>query len=307
MRCDKSFKRGSIAGYVRMRLFSPDYCWEWNGTEWVKASQPIFSPDGKHLWVGEEWIPIPPSETSQSNEVSTNQPRDSQRPIEEEIEQPDGTPEEVASNIPTQDNLEFYNNEKEINDENMNHIPPNENNAIHEVDLLGWELSVVSQDIDGNRVELYDEKRDLTVSDLLANLSDYLELIPTHFGQEEKSIFMITMYLIPPKEQFLPWVIEQNGKEAIEDVYRCSIDEWWMKKVIDRTATGSLYLPNLHFIWYSDSEDISAEGHFGFDVIRQIDLDVNLKIPSISTIDIMQLVVWLVNGKYEKIKQQWHL
>lgn len=290
-----------------MRLFSPDYRWEWNGTEWVQASQPIFSPDGKHLWVGEEWIPIPPSETHQSDELATNQPRNSQQRVEEEIEETDEMSEDLASIIPFYENDEFDHDEEEIYDERSNQISPSENNAIDEIDLLGWELSVVSEDIDGNRVELYDEKRDLTVSDLLSHLSDYLEIIPTHFGQEEKSIFMITMYLIPPKEKFLPWVIEQNGKEAIEDVYRCSIDEWWMKKVIDRTATGSLYLPNLHFIWYSDSEDISAEGHFGFDVIRQIDLDVNLKIPSISTIDIMQLVVWLVNGKYEKIKQQWHL
>jgi len=290
-----------------MRLFSPDYSWEWNGTEWVQAAQPIFSPDGKHLWVGDEWIPIPPSETDQSNELATNQPRDTPQHVEEETEEPHTMSEGPASTLSSDSNFEFDDDDETINDEDDTYSSTNENIEIHEIDLSGWELSVVSEDIDGNRIELYDEKRDLTVSDLLSNLSDYLELIPTHFGQEEKSIFMITMYLIPPKEQFLPWVIEQNGKESIEDVYRCSIDEWWMKKVIDRTATGSLYLPNLHFIWYSDSEDISAEGHFGFDVIRQNDLDVNLKIPSISTIDIMQLVVWLVNGKYEKIKQQWHL
>lgn len=290
-----------------MRLFSPDYRLEWNGTEWVQAAQPIFSPDGKHLWVGDEWIPIPPSETDQSNELATNQLRDTPRHVEEETEDPVSMSEGAASKLPINSNFEFDDDDETINDEDDTQRSTNENIEIHEIDLSGWELSVVSEDIDGNRVELYDEKRDLTVSDLLASLSDYLELIPTHFSQEEKSIFMITMYLIPPKEQFLPWVIEQNGKESIEDVYRCSIDEWWMKKVIDRTATGSLYLPNLHFIWYSDSEDISAEGHFGFDVIRQMDLDVNLKVPSISTIDIMQLVVWLVNGKYEKIKEQWHL
>ena len=289
-----------------MRLFSPDYCWEWNGKEWVEASQPIFSPDGKHLWVGEEWIPIPPSDSHQSIEGVAIHPRDVQVHVEVETDVPDDMPDEV-SDTSTDEHLDFNNVEEAKQGDWSNHASSNENNPINEIDLSGWELSVVGEDIDGNRVELYDEKRDLTVSDLLANLSDYIEMIPTHFEREEKSIFMITLYLIPPKEQFLPWVIEQNGKETIEDVYRCSIDEWWMKKVIDRTATGSLYLPNLHFIWYSDSEDISAEGHFGFDVIRKIDLDVNLKISSISTVDIMQLVVWLVNGKYDRIKQQWHL
>ena len=168
--------------------------------------------------------------------------------------------------------------------------------------VSGWELSIIGEDIDGNRMELYDERRDLTVTELLGHLSDHLDLIPSHFEQDKKTIFMITMYLIPPKERFLPWVIEQHGEETIESFYRCTVDEWWMKKVIDRTANDALYLPNLHFVWYSDSNDVSAEGHFGVDAINGMDLNINLKLSKIEKSDMMQLVVWLVNGKYEQIK-----
>ena len=72
--------------------------------------------------------------------------------------------------------------------------------------------------------------------------------------------------------------------------------------MIDRTANDALYLPNLHFVWYSDSNDVTAEGHFGVDAINGMDLNINLKLSKIEKSDMMQLVVWLVNGKYEQIK-----
>lgn len=345
----KSFRTCTRRQFVLMRLFSPDYNFEWNGKEWVPAQQPVFSPDGQHLWVGERWIPIPPissggilmqhpshAEMRDEEEYSSNQNSvlEQQEHLEKESTSVnEGTEEdsireeghsEESSSLEIDDDDDAQNDEEyndnidedqvivEQSENNEHEIIENNNDAemeegINEIELAGWELAVVGQDIEGNRIDIFEEVRDCTVSDLLRLLAEYIENIPSIFSDPERKFFMVTLYLLPPREAFFPWVIEQNGIEIIENTYRCTIDEFWQKKVIDRTATGSLYLPNLHFIWYSDSEDISAEGHFGFDVIRQIDLDVNLKIPSISTIDIMQLVVWLVNGKYEKIKQQWHL
>ena len=292
-----------------MRLFSPDYRWEWNGSTWVEASQPIFSPDGQHLWVGEEWIPIPPSGEPQPQQDSVESVQEEQSMEHYENEDinddhsTDGEPNEHDDGLnhePQHDEDEKKNmTEEEILDQDVINEDPD---SIREIDLSGWELSIIGEDIDGNRMELYDERRDLTVTELLGHLSDHLDLIPSHFEQDKKTIFMITMYLIPPKERFLPWVIEQHGEETIESFYRCTVDEWWMKKVIDRTANDALYLPNLHFVWYSDSNDVTAEGHFGVDAINGMDLNINLKLSKIEKSDMMQLVVWLVNGKYEQIK-----
>ncbi len=316
-----------------MRLFSPDYEWEWNGTEWVPAQQPVFSPDGQHLWVGERWIPVPPShepvsETRPPQLIESFDIRQSgpqERDDDQNVSPPLQTDDEHFfdeihslnvehdamegndANIETLEDEEPIAIHKpveiiagEMNDENNDE---DEEHEIHDVDLAGWEIAVVGQDVDGNRIELFDEVRDVTVSNLLRTTAEYIEEIPLFFGDGERQIFMVTLYLLPPRHVFFPSVEEHNGTHVIEALYRCTIDEFWQKKVIDRTANGSLYLPNLHFIWYSDAHEISAEGHFGFDSIRQQDLDIQLKIPSISTSDIMQLIVWLVNGKYELIKQ----
>lgn len=313
-----------------MRLFSPDYAWEWNGTEWVPAQQPVFSPDGQHLWVGEQWIPVPPyqgpisihreQEVLNGSIDMASVEGTGHEVVHEEQSHGDNEPEHVETQddesqfrVHTEEDDETFTDEDSVSfvgqpsiqgDESFdatNH--ESEVQEIHDIDLSGWEIAVIGQDVNGNRIELFDEIRDSTVTDLLRITAEYIEEIPRFFGDEERQIFMVTLYLLPPRNVFFPWVIEQHGSDVIESLYRCSIDEFWQKKVIDRTATGSLYLPNLHFIWYSDALEISAEGHFGFDSIRQQDLDINLNIPSITTSDIMQLIVWLVNGKYEKIKQ----
>ncbi len=197
-----------------MRLFSPDYNFEWNGKEWVPAQQPVFSPDGQHLWVGERWIPIPPTssggtpiqhlshaEMRSEDEYSSNKITDLEQQehlkkestsvnegteedtIHEEEHSQESSPLEIGDDNDAQsherDNENIVEDQviEEQSEKNKHNIIENNNDAemeedIDEIELAGWELAVVGQDIEGNRIDIFEEIRDCTVSDLLRLLAE---------------------------------------------------------------------------------------------------------------------------------------